>query len=160
METNTFQILPPEVQERLLHTVSYGTAIIFVCCILVIFATLIDMWTGVEAARANKEKINSRSLRKTVKKASDYLKVIIFSILIDILGLFFPWYDLPYCVILCTLGILLIEGKSVIENFRKKKSHAADVLEMASKIINCLDDKDARKLIEEIKSKPINPETK
>ena len=97
-------------------TMSFGVIIIFVCCVLVIAASFIDMWTGIEAARANKEKISSRALRKTVSKIVDYLRVVMFALLIDILGLFFPWYNLPYCVILCTLGILLIEGFSVIEN--------------------------------------------
>ena len=43
-----------------------GSVIIFVCAVLVMAAAFIDMWTGIEAARANKERISSRGLRKTV----------------------------------------------------------------------------------------------
>ena len=49
------------VEAYLGHDVSRGLTVIFVCCLLVIAAALIDMWTGVDAARANKEKIRSHS---------------------------------------------------------------------------------------------------
>lgn len=131
--------------------VTRGITIIFVCCILVIAAALIDMWTGVDAARANRERIRSHSLRKTVRKVIDYLRIIIFAVLIDILGLFFPWYELPYACVVVTLGVLLIEGKSVIENLKKKRSSAAEVLDIVQKIVECADEKDAKKLIGIIK---------
>lgn len=137
------------------HDVSRGLAIIFVCCILVIAAALLDMWTGVDAAIANRERIRSHSLRKTVRKVIDYLRIVVFGVLIDILGLFFPWYDIPYACIVVTLGVILIEGKSVIENFKKKRSSAAQVLDIVAKIIECADEKDARKLIGIIRGEQI-----
>lgn len=33
-----------------------GVAIIFTCLVLIVFACLLDMWTGIDAARTNKEK--------------------------------------------------------------------------------------------------------
>ena len=97
-----------------------GVAIIFVCLVLIVFACLLDMWTGIDAARANKEKICSRPLRKTGTKIVDYYRLVMFFILIDILGLCFPWYNLPYGAVIGTLGVLIVEGLSVIENFKKK----------------------------------------
>lgn len=129
----------------------HGIAIIFICFVLVVMAAIIDMWTGIDAAKANREKICSHSLRKTIRKVIDYLRIIMFAVLIDILGLFFPWYAIPYACIVGTLGIILIEGQSVIENFRKKRSHAADIVDMVVKIIDCADEKDAKKLISKIK---------
>ena len=137
------------------HDVSRGLTIIFVCCILVIAAALLDMWTGVDAAIANRERIRSHSLRKTVRKVIDYLRIVVFGVLIDILGLFFPWYDIPCACIVVTLGVILIEGKSVIENFKKKRSSAAQVLDIVAKIIECADEKDARKLIGIIRGEQI-----
>ncbi len=131
--------------------VGRGSVIIFVCAVLVMAASFIDMWTGIEAARANKERISSRALRKTVAKIVDYLRVVMFAVLVDVLGLFFPWYALPYCAMLCTLGILLIEGKSVLENFRRKRSHAADVVEMVARIVECGSVKDAEDIIRLLK---------
>lgn len=128
-----------------------GVAIIFVCLVLIVFACLLDMWTGIDAARANKEKICSRPLRKTGTKIVDYYRLVMFFILIDILGLCFPWYNLPYGAIIGTAGVLFIEGFSVVENLRKKKSHAADVADMAAKIVECLTPEEAQKIIKKIK---------
>lgn len=143
------------IETYLGHDVSRGLAIIFICCVLVIAAALLDMWTGVDAAIANRERIRSHSLRKTVRKVIDYLRIVVFGVLIDILGLFFPWYDIPYACIVVTLGVILIEGKSVIENFKKKRSSAAQVLDIVAKIIECADEKDARKLIGIIRGEQI-----
>ena len=140
------------IESYITQDIMRGITIIFVCCVLVVAAALIDMWTGIDAARTNKERIRSHSLRKTVRKVIDYLRVVIFSVLIDILGIFFPWYELPYACVLVTLGVLLIEGKSVIENLKKKRSSAADIIDMVDKIISCADEKDAKKIITLIKS--------
>ena len=137
---------------NLTQDIGHGITVIFVCCILVIVACLIDLWTGVDAARKNKEQIRSKALRRTVIKIIDYLRVIIFAVLIDVLGLAFPWYAIPYCAVICALGILIIEGKSVLENFNKKKSSAAKVAEVAEAIIECIDNDTAEKLIKAIKS--------
>lgn len=142
----------PENFDRVYRAASYGATILFLCLVLVMVASLIDMWTGVEAARASKEKIRSNSLRKTIAKVLDYYKIILFGLLIDILGLVFPWYGLPYAVLLCTLGVLTIEGKSVVENLNKKKSQAADVVSVVEQIIKCVDQKDAMKIVEELKN--------
>lgn len=144
--------------ERIIHLnitqdITHGTTIIFICAILTIVASFIDMWTGIDAARVNKESISSRSLRKTIAKIVDYLRVVLFAVLIDVLGLFFPWYAIPYCAIVVTLGILLIEGRSVVENSKKKKSHAGEVAEMVVKIIECVQEKDAEEIIKVIKEK-------
>lgn len=136
---------------NLTQDLGHGVVVIFICCILVVIACFIDLWTGIEAARKNKEKIRSRILRRTVSKILDYLRVVIFGVLIDVLGLCFPWYDIPYCAIICTLGILLIEGKSVIENYQKSKSAAAKVVDMIETIINCGDNETAERIIKAIK---------
>jgi hypothetical protein len=122
------------------------------CCILVIVACFIDLWTGIDAARKNKEKIRSKALRRTVAKILDYLRVIVFGTLIDVLGLSFPWYIIPYCAVVCTLGILIIEGKSVLENFHKKKSSAAKVVDIVEAIVDATDNETAEKIIKAIKS--------
>lgn len=128
-----------------------GIAIIFVCLVLIVLACLLDMWTGIDAARANKEKICSRPLRKTGTKIVDYYRLVVFFVLIDILGLCFPWYNLPYGAVIGTAGVLFVEGFSVVENLRRKKSHAAEVADMAAKIVECLTPEEAQKIIKKIK---------
>lgn len=137
---------------NLTQDIGHGITIIFLCCVLVILACFIDLWTGIDAARKNKEQIRSKALRRTVTKILDYLRVIIFGVLIDVLGLTFPWYAIPYCAIVCTLGILIIEGKSVLENFNKKKSSAARVMDVIQTIVECTDNETAEKIIKAIKA--------
>ena len=137
---------------NLTQDIGHGVTIIFLCCVLIIVACLIDLWTGIDAARKNREKIRSKALRRTVAKILDYLRVVIFGVLIDILGLSFPWYAVPYCAIICTLGILIIEGKSVLENFQKKKSSAAKVMDVIQTIVECTDNETAEKIIKAIKA--------
>lgn len=109
--------------------IGHGIMIMFLCFILVLLSVVIDLFTGVQAARKCREKVQSHILRRTVNKVISYLTVVFFGIFIDILGLCFPWYAIPYCCILCTLGVILIEGKSVIENHAKAKNPAAHVPE-------------------------------
>lgn len=121
------------------------------CCVLVIVACSIDLWTGIDAARKNKERIRSKALRRTISKILDYLRVVVFGVLIDVLGLSFTWYVIPYCAVICTLGILVIEGKSVLENFQKKKSSAAQVADIIAAIVDATDNETAEKIIKAIK---------
>lgn len=135
---------------------SRGIMIAFLLCVLVCAAALIDMWTGIDAAKTNKEKIMSHGLRKTVRKIIDYLRIVYFFLLIDMLGAIFTWYSLPYCAILATLGVLLIEGRSVIENSKKKKSAAGRVVDVVQEIISCVDSEKAQRVIEMIKKEQPN----
>lgn len=133
-----------------------GFIIIFACLVLIALACMWDMWTGIDAARANNEKIRSRPLRKTGAKIVDYFRLVFYFVFIDILGLCFPWYNLPYGAIISTLGVLIIEGVSVIENLKKKKSHAAEAVDIASKIVECISPEEAQKIIKIIKEEKKN----
>ena len=144
-------IISPEHFPHVLEAFERGISIVFVCCTLIVAAVFMDMWVGVDAAKAAHEPLMSHGLRRTISKALDYFRVLLFASLIDILGAFFPWYTLPYFTLLATLAVLLIEGKSVIENYKRKKSNAADVVNMAEKIIKALNDKEAKEIIKEIK---------
>lgn len=140
-----------KITAAIAQDIGLWVVVAFTCAVLVVLAAFIDLWTGVEAARANRERISSHALRRTVNKIVDYLRVMVFAALIDTLGLFFPWYVLPYFLIVCTLGVLLIEGRSVIENSRKKKSHAADILDAVEDIIKAATQQDAERIIERLK---------
>lgn len=132
--------------------VGHGMTIIFGCCVIIIIAVLFDLETGVKAARKNREKIRSHRLRRTVTKILDYLRVLLFGVMIDMLGLAFPWYAIPYCAILVTLGVVLIEGKSMLENYHKMKSAAAALPQVIADIVECGDTEKAKRLIDLIKS--------
>lgn len=129
----------------------HGMTLIFIGAVAVLFAVLIDLSTGIERAKKCKEKIRSHILRRTISKVVDYYRLLLFGVLIDILGLAFVWYNLPYCSVLVAAGVVLIEAKSVLENYQKMKSAAKDMPAVVKQIIEAVTDKDAEKIIELIK---------
>jgi membrane protein required for beta-lactamase induction len=125
--------------------------LIFICAIAILLAVLIDLSTGVERAKKCKEKIRSHILRRTISKVVDYYRLLFFGVIIDVLGLAFVWYNMPYCAVLVAVGVVLIEAKSVLENYQKMKSAARDMPDVVKQIIEAVTDKDANKVIELIK---------
>jgi uncharacterized membrane protein YvbJ len=81
----------------------------------------------------------------------DYYRLLFFGVIIDVLGLAFVWYNLPYCAVIVAVGVVLIEAKSVLENYQKMKSAARDMPAVVKQIIDAVTDKDAEKIIELIK---------
>ena len=111
--------------------------IILVFWIIMVIAVFIDLWTGVEKARARHEQI--------------YWRVQIMFLLFDIVGSFITVYNLPYASMFGTLCIVYIELRSVFENLKEKRSVAADIPEAMKEIINCKDIEKAKELIEKLK---------
>lgn len=137
---------------NLTQDIGHGMTLIFMCAVAILFAVLIDLSTGVERAKKCKEKIKSRILRRTICKVVDYYRVLFFGVIIDVLGLAFVWYNIPYCAVLISVGIVLIEAKSVLENYRRMKSAAREVPIIVEQIIKAVTEKDAEKIIELIKN--------
>lgn len=124
--------------------------VVFVAWIGMVAACMADLVSGVDAAKAIGEKLHSHGLRETVKKVKDYTGVMFPFMFIDIIGSVFSWYTLPYVEMAIAVGSILIEGWSVIENKRRKHSHAALLPEMVKEVIGCSREKDAVALIEAI----------
>lgn len=131
--------------------VGHGMTIIFICCVAIILAVLLDLNTGINAARKNHEKIKSRILRRTITKIIDYLRVLVFGVIIDVLGLAFPWYSIPFCAILVALGVVLIEAKSVLENYQKSKSAASELPDILKDIMIAVTREDAQRIVDKLK---------
>lgn len=110
--------------------------IVLSCWAIMIVSTLIDFWSGTATARALGEKLDSRGFRRTINKDADYMRIMLFALLFDVLGISFVHsYLLPFVTIIATIAVLIIEGKSVIENSRRKKAHAAEIPEVVKKIV-------------------------
>lgn len=139
--------------------IGHGMTLIFICAVAVLFAVLIDLSTGIERAKKCKEKIRSHILRRTISKVVDYYRLLLFGVLIDVLGLAFVWYNLPYCSVFVAAGVVLIEAKSVLENYQKMKSAAREMPNVVKQIIEAVTDKDAEKIIELIKDNDKRDET-
>lgn len=141
---------------KFLHTLDLNNfyhhiGVTLMCWLVMFVSVLIDMWDGVQTARVLDEKIDSKGLRKTFAKAGDYWRMMLFGLMFDTLGLLFTWYILPYMTIVITLGILVIEFRSVYEHNKRKRSNAADLPNVIAKIVKCASEKDALELIQKIK---------
>lgn len=131
--------------------IGHGMTLIFICAVAILFAVLIDLTTGVERAKKCKERIKSHILRRTISKVVDYYRLLFFGVIIDVLGLAFVWYNMPYCAVIIAVGVVLIEAKSVLENYQKMKSAARNMPDVVRQIIDAVTGKDANKVIELIK---------
>lgn len=125
-------------------------AITMVCWFFMVCATLVDFWSGVTTAKATKEPLMSHGFRRTITKISNYWQVLIFALMFDILGAFLSFYYLPFLTMVSTLAIIIIEGRSVIENGQRKKSHAAQIPEIVADIIKATTSEDADKAYKRI----------
>lgn len=129
------------------------TFIITVCWAMMIMSCLVDLWSGRNTAKFLGEKLESLKYRRTIVKIGDYSRVMLFGFMFDCLGMLLPFYILPFSTMLCALGVIAIEGKSVIENSARKKAHAADIPEVIKKIIQAATTKDAEIIVEQLTNK-------
>lgn len=133
--------------------IGHGVTLIFICAVAILLAVLIDLSTGVERAKKCKERIKSRILRRTISKVVDYYRLLFFGVIIDVLGLAFTWYNVPYCAVVVAVGVVLIEYKSVLENYKKMKSPASKVPDAMADAADAIASKDIKELIDNVTDK-------
>ena len=138
--------------EKIQLLLTIWAIVIFIAWIGMAVACFIDMLSGVSTARAIGEKVHSHRLRETFQKIKDYAGVMFPFMFIDIIGSLFSFYFLPFFQIVIAAGAITIEGWSVLENKKRKKSHAALIPELVKEIIQCAREKDAEALIETIQN--------
>ena len=119
--------------------------------VLMVMAVCMDLWAGVDSARARGEKINSGGFRRTIGKLGDYWRIQVMALIFDMIGSCIPWYEYPYASMIVTAAIVLIEGRSVWENERAKKGNVAKLPAAIRDIINCTTAKSAEELLKKIK---------
>ena len=145
-----FELLEKQDMEAILNYLLIRMAIVLICWAFVFVANFVDFWSGRNTARAIGEHIDSKGYRRTFIKIGDYYRVLIFALLFDLIGSLFTFYKLPFASLLGSISVIAIECASVLENSRRKKSHAAEVPEIIKKIIQCATTKDGEKILAEI----------
>lgn len=121
--------------EDLTFFIAVRVVIIVICWIFSTIACIVDFWSGTLTAKILGEKLMSHGFRRTIVKIGDYARVLMFAFMVDALGSLLSFYILPFATMLCALAILCIEGKSVLENSKRRKAHAGDVPDMIKQII-------------------------
>lgn len=124
--------------------------IVLVCWIFMIVACIIDFWSGTSTAKELGKPLSSHKFRRTITKMGDYIKLLLFALMFDLLGSLMPFWVIPFASIMCSVAIILIEGKSVIENSRKKKAHAADVPDVIKQIVQAVTTKQGEEVLNKI----------
>lgn len=147
-----FELLDQHRMNEIVDYLVIRMAIVMVCWTFVFAANFLDFWSGRDTAKALGEKIDSQGYRRTFVKIGDYYRVLIFLLLFDLIGSLFPFYTLPFASILGSIAVITIELISVIENSKRKKSHAGDIPEIVKKIVQCATSKDGEKILEEIRN--------
>lgn len=123
-------------------------------CILVIAAIMLDLWDGVHTAKKTNERVHSHKLRVTIAKMSEYWRFIMIGFLVDCLGLFFSFYALPFVAVLFGAGLIVVEAKSMFEHANRRKSHMTELPDIVKSIIKAVDEKDAKRIINQLQSEP------
>lgn len=122
-------------------------AIFLGICLLVILAIMMDLWDGVHTARKTGEKIRSHILRITIGKISEYFRFVAIGFLIDCIGIVFAFYIMPYVTVLFGVCLIAVEAKSMFEHATRRKSHTAELPDIARAMINCKNIEDAMRII-------------
>lgn len=135
-------------QNRLLSHIG----LLMLCSIIMLLVVLVDLWDGVYTARKIGERVHSHKLRVTFEKIGEYWRVLVLGYVTDTLGIFFPFYALPYLSIVITVGVAGIEIKSIFEHIKRRKSGLKELPDLAAKIVNCSSAEGAKEIIDFIKN--------
>lgn len=146
-----FELLEQHKMDEIVDYLVIRMAIVMICWTFVFAANFLDFWSGRDTAKALGEKIDSQGYRRTFVKIGDYYRVLMFLLLFDLIGSLFPFYTLPFASILGSIAVISIELISVIENSKRKKSHAGDIPEIVKKIVQCATSKEGEKILDEIR---------
>lgn len=117
---------------------------------LVFVVVLLDLWDGVYTARKLKQPVRSHRLRATFAKFGEYWRIMLFGFVADTIGIMFPFYSLPYLSILISLGIIIIEFRSVLEHSKKRKSKVSELPEIVAGIVSASTEHDAISMIKRL----------
>lgn len=145
--------------DGLVFYIAIRIVIVLICWIFMVVANLIDFWSGTTTAKALGESLMSHGFRRTIIKVGDYVRVMLFALMFDMLGSLLSFYVIPFATILCTVAIIWIEGKSVIENSRRKKAHAADVPEIVKQIVQCATTEKGLEIFNKLQSELSKPKS-
>ena len=134
----------------LIFFVVVRVSIILTCWLFMVLSSIVDFWSGTTTAKALGQPLMSHGFRRTITKIGDYVRVMIFALMFDVLGSLLSFYIIPFATILCTIAVIYIEGRSVVENSKRKKAHAADVPEVVKLIVQAATTEQGHEVLEKI----------
>lgn len=134
----------------LMFFIAIRVGIILICWIFMILSSIVDFWSGITTAKALGQALMSHGFRRTITKIGDYVRLMLFALMFDILGSLLSFYIIPFATILCTVAVMCIEGKSVVENSKRKKAHAAEVPDIVKQIVRATTAEQGHEILDKI----------
>lgn len=134
----------------LMFFIAIRVGIILICWIFMILSSIVDFWSGTTTAKALGQALMSHGFRKTITKIGDYVRLMLFALMFDILGSLLSFYIIPFATILYTVAVIYIEGKSVVENSKRKKAHAAEVPDIVKQIVRATTAEQGHEILDKI----------
>lgn len=147
------ELIETDNTDTLVFFITIRAGIILICWLFMVVSSIVDFWSGITTAKALGQALMSHGFRRTITKICDYARLMLFALMFDILGSLLSFYIVPFATILCTAAIICIECKSVIENSRRKKAHAAYIPEVIKSIMRATSQKDAEIILEQLTKK-------
>lgn len=117
---------------------------------VMLVAVMIDMRTGIRKARVLHIPVDSHGLRRTFTKFGDYGKVTALFMCIDVLGMLFGLYSMPYASGASAVIAVGIEAWSVRENLRAARSSAAKIADIVAELTKTQDPKEVFTLLRDL----------
>lgn len=136
--------------DGLMFFIAIRVGIILVCWIFMILSSIVDFWSGTTTAKALGQALMSHGFRRTITKIGDYVRLMLFALMFDILGSLLSFYIIPFATILCAVAVIYIEGKSVVENSKRKKAHAAEVPDIIKQIVRATTAEQGHEILDKI----------
>lgn len=134
----------------LMFFIAIRVGIILVCWLFMILSSIVDFWSGTTTAKALGQALMSHGFRRTITKIGDYVRLMLFALMFDILGSLLSFYIIPFVTILCTVAVIYIEGKSVVENSKRKRAHAAEVPDIIKQIVQATTVEQGHEILDKI----------
>jgi len=135
-----------DIQFDHIYTVS---AMLFGIYILVLFAIIADLWSGLRKAKKRCEIKSSYGFKKTVDKLARYYNALFALTIIDVMQMVAVWYldtfynytfpIMPIVTIFGAIGIGIIEVKSIYEK-AEDKTQFEHMGQLAGRVIANKDD--------------------
>lgn len=144
------ELIETHQYDHLTYYIAVRAVIVLVCWLFMAASNIVDFFSGINTARALGQKLKSHAFRRTITKIRDYAQIMLFALMFDALGSLLPFYAVPFATMLCTLAVMCIEGKSVIENSRRKKAHAGEIPDILRQIVEATTQEQGKDILRRI----------
>ena len=112
-----------------LNTLILAVAILYTC---VLVSVLVDLFFGIKRARRLKIVRTSYGYRRTITKLTSYFGLMLMFTIADIAASIV--FNMPYFTVIGTIGIVIVEAKSVIENLKHEEQNIEEVPKALQKL--------------------------